>query len=80
MNSVVTNDQKEKAEFVKRMYSIYQENKDLVLMGGYSKGQNEEIDIAMESWPKICELLKQDYKTKSDFSDCLKKLDKIILK
>ena len=80
MNSVVTNDQKEKAEFVKRMYSIYQENKDLVLMGGYSKGQNEEIDMAMESWPKICELLKQDYKTKSDFSDCLKKLDKIILK
>ncbi len=80
MNSVVTNDQKEKAEFVKRMYSIYQENKDLVLMGGYSKGQNEEIDMAMESWPKICELLKQDYKIKSDFSDCLKKLDKIILK
>ncbi len=80
MNSIVTNDQKEKAEFVKRMYSIYQENKDLVLMGGYSKGQNEEIDMAMESWPKICELLKQDYKTKSDFSDCLKKLDKIILK
>jgi len=80
MNSIVTNDQKDKAEFVKRMYSIYQENKDLVLMGGYSKGQNEEIDMAMESWPKICELLKQDYKTKSDFSDCFKKLDKIIRK
>ena len=39
------------------MYSIYQENKDLVLMGGYTKGQNEEIDLAMECWPKICELL-----------------------
>jgi flagellum-specific ATP synthase len=62
------------------MYSIYQENKDLVLMGGYSKGQNEEIDMAMESWPKICELLKQDYKTKSNFSDCFKKLDKIMRK
>ena len=80
MNSIVTKDQKDKAEFVKRTYSIYQENKDLVLMGGYSKGQNVEIDMAMESWPKICELLKQDFKTKSDFSDCFEKLDKIIRK
>merc|ERR1711991_412287 len=80
MNSIITNEQKDKSEFVKKMYSIYQENKDLVLMGGYSKGQNEEIDMAMESWPKICELIKQDYKTKSDFSDCIKKLDNIIRK
>ena len=62
------------------MYSIYQENKDLVLMGGYTKGQNEEIDLAMECWPKICELLKQDYNTKSDFKDCFVKLNNIVKK
>ena len=40
--------------------------------------QLEEIDMAMETWPKICELIKQDYNTKSDFVDCLKHLEKII--
>ena len=33
-------------------------------MGGYNQGQNEEIDKAIELWPKICELIKQDYRTK----------------
>ena len=33
-------------------------------MGGYNTGQNEEIDKAIELWPKICELIKQDYRKK----------------
>ncbi len=80
MNSIVDKEHKNKSEFAKKMYSIYQENKDLVLMGGYTKGQSQEIDMAMESWPKICELLIQDYTTKSDFSDCFNKLNKIVQK
>ena len=78
MNSIVDDQHMKKAEFTKRMYSIYQENKDLVLMGGYTKGQNQDIDIAMSSWPKICELIKQNYNTKSDFNDALNKLEKVI--
>ena len=78
MNSIVDDEHNKKAEFTKKMYSIYQENKDLVIMGGYTKGQNQDIDLAMETWPKICELIKQDYNTKSDFVDCLKHLEKII--
>ena len=46
------------------MFSVYQENKDLVLMGGYNQGQNEEIDKALELWPRICDLIKQDFKQK----------------
>ena len=40
-------------------------------MGGYNSGQNEEIDLAIECWPKICELIKQDYRKKSDFNQSM---------
>ena len=33
-------------------------------MGGYNQGQNEQIDKALDLWPKICELIKQDYRKK----------------
>ena len=75
MNSVVSDEHQEKAELVKKMYSIYQENKDLILMGGYNQGQNEEIDKSLENWPKICELIKQNYKQKSDFQESLQILN-----
>jgi flagellum-specific ATP synthase len=77
MNAIVSEDQQRKSEFVKKLYSIYQENKELVLMGGYSQGQNAEIDSALNNWPKICELIKQNFKTKSSFNDSLNSLKKI---
>ena len=36
-------------------------------MGGYTQGQNAEIDSALNNWTKICSLIKQNYKIKSDF-------------
>ena len=29
------------------------ENRDLILMGGYESGQDEELDIAISLWPKF---------------------------
>ncbi len=77
MNSIVSEDQQKRSEFVKKLFSIYQENKELVLMGGYSKGQNSEIDSALNNWSKICELIKQNYKIKSNFNDSIENLNKI---
>ena len=74
MNSIVSDDHQKNAEFIKKMYSLYKENKDLVLMGGYTEGQNEEIDKALSLWPKICELIKQNYKEKSNLKDSLERL------
>ena len=69
MNSIVSSEHQELAEFIKKMYSLYQENKDLILMGGYTQGQNQDIDKSLETWPKICELIKQNYKTKYNFEE-----------
>ena len=77
MNSIVDEEHQSKSELVKKLYSIYQENKDLVLMGGYTQGQNQDIDSALNNWPKICELIKQNYKLKSSFSNSCESLKKI---
>ena len=77
MNSIISEEQQNQSEFVKKLYSVYLENKDLLLMGGYSQGQNAEIDSALNNWPKICDLIKQNYKTKSNFDDSIKNLMKI---
>ncbi len=76
MNSIITDEHRKKAEYIKKMFSVYQENKDLVLMGGYNQGQNEEIDKALELWPRICDLIKQDFKQKSNFDECLNIINK----
>jgi flagellum-specific ATP synthase len=76
MNSIITDEHRKKAEYIKKMFSVYQENKDLVLMGGYNQGQNEEIDKALELWPRICDLIKQDFKQKSSFDECLNIINK----
>ncbi len=77
MNSLVSDEQQNQSELVKKLYSVYLENKDLVLMGGYNQGQNSEIDSALNNWPKICDLIKQNYKIKSNFEDSIKNLMKI---
>ena len=77
MNSIVSDEHQNKSENVKKLYSIYQENKDLVLMGGYNQGQNADIDSALNNWPKICELIKQNYKIKSEFKNSYESLNNI---
>ncbi len=77
MNSIVTDEHQNQSELVKKLFSIYQENKDLILMGGYSQGQNVEIDSALSNWTKICNLIKQNFKTKSNFNDSFETLKKI---
>ena len=77
MNSIVTEEHQNQSELVKKLYSIYQENKDLILMGGYAQGQNPEIDSALNNWNKICSHIKQHFKKKSSFEDSITSLKKI---
>ena len=59
MADVVTHDHLVAADHVKRLINVYNENKDLILMGGYAPGQDADLDDAYKKWPKIVEFLKQ---------------------
>jgi len=43
----------------RRLVSLYMQNRDLMLMGGYSPGQDAELDLAVALWPKITDYIRQ---------------------
>ena len=78
MDDIVSEEQKNLAKHFKKLVSVYQESRDLVLMGGYTKGQDIAIDEAHEMWPKLVEFIKQDQNYKSNYDDSIKDLKSLI--
>ncbi len=78
MDDIVNEDQKKLAKYFKKLVSVYQESRDLVLMGGYTKGQDTAIDEAHEMWPKLVDFIKQDQNFKSNYDDSIKDLKSLI--
>ena len=37
----------------RRLVSLYLENRDLILMGGHSPGQDPDLDLAVQLWPQL---------------------------
>jgi len=54
--------------------SLYVENRDLLLMGGYVQGQDPMLDDAIKMWPKILDFISQKENEKTNFSDSIKGL------
>ena len=77
MSSIIDEKHQRQASYVKKLYSLYLENRDLVLMGGYNQGQNEDIDKSINNWSKICELIMQGENQNSDFDQSITELFKI---
>ncbi len=48
------------ARDLRRLYSLYQQNRDLISVGAYQFGSDPRIDKAIEKQPKIAEFLQQD--------------------
>lgn len=78
MDDIVSDEQKKLSRELKKMVSVYKESKDLVLMGGYSKGQDKSIDLAHQLWPKIVEFMKQDSSEKDNIEGSFEKLKKLL--
>jgi flagellum-specific ATP synthase len=47
--------------------SLYMENRDLLLMGGYSAGQDPDLDLAVQLWPQLISLIQQPQTDLADF-------------
>ncbi len=59
MSDIVEPDHVALAQIVRRWWSVYATNRDLVLMGAYAPGSDEELDAAIERHPAILDLLRQ---------------------
>ena len=78
MNDIVDDVQIKNANKLRRLISKYQENRDLVLMGGYVQGQDQDLDIALSLWPDILSFLQQDQAEENNYEDACNSLAQLV--
>lgn len=78
MNDIVSQPQQKNAQTLRKYLSKYNENRDLVLMGGYVQGQDPDLDQALALWPEILKFLHQDENEVCDFETSHDQLSKLL--
>ena len=68
MSEITDETLQKSAQKFRRLVSLYMENRDLILMGGYTSGQEPELDEAVALWPKLMAHIQQVETQKADFT------------
>ncbi len=72
---MVTSDEHQMlARAIKQAYSLYQENKDLITIGAYSRGSDPRIDQAINIKPRLDHFLQQPMKESVSYENSLSQL------
>ena len=56
------------AQKLRRMITLYMDNRDLMLMGGYVPGQDPDLDEAIRLWPQVTAMIRQGAHEPADFA------------
>jgi len=67
MADIVSPDHARAAVNLRRLWSVYEENRDLILMGAYREGGDPMIDAAIDRHADIHDFLRQGQKERVDF-------------
>lgn len=67
MVNVVPQDHIKLAQSFKQYYSLYQQQRDLILLGAYKSGSDPEVDKAIRLQTKLNQFLQQDFLTSASF-------------
>jgi flagellum-specific ATP synthase len=60
MTEIITPDHLAQVRKFKQIYSTYEQNRDLISVGAYTKGSDPRIDEAIDFHPRFLEFLRQD--------------------
>ena len=74
MGDIVDPRQAKAAQRFRQLVSLFLENRDLMLMGGYTPGQDAELDAAVKLWPQIVAYIRQGQSERADFAASSKAL------
>jgi flagellum-specific ATP synthase len=75
MIEIVSPEQYALAQRFKKLYSIYQQNQDLISVGAYRKGTSAEIDLAIAKFPALNKFLAQSVGESCDYATSLQALN-----
>ena len=78
MTDIVDPELIKNSQILKKYISKYNENRDLILMGGYVQGQDLDLDQAMQIWPNILQFLHQEDEEKCDFDKSAELLKNLV--
>lgn len=68
MSDIVDPRHKAAGQRLRQLVSLYVENRDLMLMGGYVPGLDADLDQAVLLWPKIQDLIRQASDEPADYA------------
>jgi flagellum-specific ATP synthase len=74
MHDITGRAQREAAQALKRLVSLYNRNQDLITLGAYRKGHNPQVDEAVECRAQIQDLLRQDMHERVSLADSVAEL------
>ena len=78
MPVLANQDQLDNALRFRRVWSIYQENKELVQVGAYQKGSDPDMDTALRTIPHITDFLTQKMNESSSLDDSIAALREVV--
>ena len=78
MNEIVGQEHLQLAAKLRRILSIYQENKDLITIGAYKSGMNPELDYAVANMGKINNFLQQGVSESFTYQETIESLTGIV--
>lgn len=74
MNEITNKDHQQSAREFKQLYSIYQQNRDLISVGAYERGSDENIDMAIAAIDSLKSYLQQSYDLQVDLDQSIAEL------
>ena len=78
MNEIIDETHIEYARVFRKLITLYLENRDLILMGGYTQGKDPDLDLAVSLWPNLTAHIRQLEGTPSTFQDSKEALLKLL--
>lgn len=78
MNEITDTEHQQMARDFKRVYSIYQQSRDLISVGAYVKGSSRQIDEAIALYPSLVEFLQQGLNEPLDLAKSMSDLESVM--
>ncbi|MET0270206.1 MAG: FliI/YscN family ATPase [Sphingomonas sp.] len=74
MSDIVPPEHMQAAARLRRLWAVYEENRDLILMGAYREGSDPIVDEAIRRRGEVLDFIRQGQKERIDFHDSLSML------
>ncbi|MDB5687319.1 MAG: fliI [Rhizorhabdus sp.] len=71
MSDIVSPEHQQAAAILRRLWSVYEENRALILMGAYREGSDPIVDIAIARHDQILQFISQGQKERVDYPNAI---------